>query len=68
MEAARSSETLVSYHITARHQKTEDRDLNPHRRENHKSSMTFCKISYVRDTISTNDELRYKCKMSLQDL
>jgi hypothetical protein len=34
MEAARSSETSVSYHITTRRHNPEDRDLNPHRREN----------------------------------
>jgi hypothetical protein len=36
MEAARSSETLVSYHITTRRQDSEDLDLNLHRRENTK--------------------------------
>jgi hypothetical protein len=30
MEAARTSETLVSYHITTRHPNSEDRDLNLH--------------------------------------
>jgi hypothetical protein len=34
MEAVRSSETSVSYHITTWHHNPEDRDLNLHRREN----------------------------------
>jgi hypothetical protein len=37
MEAARSSETLVSYHITTWRHNPEDLDLNLHRRENLKS-------------------------------
>jgi hypothetical protein len=37
MEAARSSETLVSYHIIARCQHPEDNDFNLHRRETLKS-------------------------------
>jgi hypothetical protein len=38
MEAARSSETLVSYHNTARRHNSEDLDLNLHRREDLKSN------------------------------
>jgi hypothetical protein len=38
MEAARSSETSVSYRETTRHNHPEDLDLNLHRRENPKFS------------------------------
>jgi len=41
MEAARSSETSVSYRITTRHM-SEDYDMNPHRRENLKSRILTC--------------------------
>jgi len=41
-EAARSSETSVSYHNTKWHHNPEDRDLNLHRRENVKSGMETC--------------------------
>jgi hypothetical protein len=34
MGAARSSETLVSYHITRRYHNPEDHDMNLHHREN----------------------------------
>jgi hypothetical protein len=37
METSTSSETLVSYHNTARRHKAEDFDLSLHRRENFKS-------------------------------
>jgi hypothetical protein len=43
MEAARSSETSVSYRITTRHM-SEDYDMNPHRRENLKSRILTCWI------------------------
>jgi len=36
MEAARSSETSISYHITTWRQNLEDLDLNIHRREKFK--------------------------------
>jgi len=37
MEAARTSETLVSYHNTTLRHSPEDLDMNLHRRENLKS-------------------------------
>jgi hypothetical protein len=39
MEAARFSETLVSYHITTRRDNSEHFDMNPYRRENVKSGL-----------------------------
>jgi hypothetical protein len=43
MHVARSSETLITYHITTRRQNPEDRDLNLHPRKNLESCK---KISY----------------------
>jgi hypothetical protein len=42
MEAARSSETLVSYHITTRRHNPEDYDLNLHRRDKVKVKLSLC--------------------------
>jgi gamma-glutamylcysteine synthetase len=39
MKAAKLSETLVSYHTTARRHNPENRDVNLHRRENLKGEV-----------------------------
>jgi len=48
MEAARTSETLVSYHITTRHHGPEDHDLNIWRRENLKSRTMKDSLHWMR--------------------
>jgi hypothetical protein len=45
MEASKSFETFVSYHNTTTRHNPEDRDLNPHRREN-LESRTNCVVLF----------------------
>jgi len=44
MEAAWSTETMVTYHITTRHRNREDGELNLHRREN----LKFCNSNGIK--------------------
>jgi len=53
MEAARSFETLVSYHFTILCHNPEDNDLNLHHRENVKSRNKVSLVSnYITDILS----------------